>query len=214
MRRRVLTVVVFLLAGATLNVAVAWAAAFSDYRLAPRTIWEELDGPIPFAKEGEDRVKVGFVWRAPGAACLSGGYLLREHIDHDMSHERFPRWAYGLKVCEARGWPALSLCWWEPWPNQPGRDLAWGLRLSGTKPVREAGFVLPHVLPLRPIWSAFLVNTALYAAVLWLVVRWPFALRRFLRVTRGLCPRCAYPTGESSVCSECGRELPKRAVPT
>ncbi len=39
----------------------------------------------------------------------------------------------------------------------------------------------------------------------------PFALRRFLRVRRGLCPKCAYPMGESSVCTECGRALPKRA---
>ena len=40
----------------------------------------------------------------------------------------------------------------------------------------------------------------------------PFVLRRFLRVRRGLCPKCAYPMGESSVCTECGKPLAKRAV--
>ncbi len=35
------------------------------------------------------------------------------------------------------------------------------------------------------------------------------ALRRFLRVRRGLCAKCAYPMGESDVCSECGKPLPK-----
>ncbi len=37
----------------------------------------------------------------------------------------------------------------------------------------------------------------------------PFALRRFIRRKRGLCPACGYPTGESAVCSECGKVLPK-----
>ena len=39
------------------------------------------------------------------------------------------------------------------------------------------------------------------------------ALRRVLRVRRGLCPKCAYPMGESAVCSECGQALPKRLRP-
>ncbi len=39
----------------------------------------------------------------------------------------------------------------------------------------------------------------------------PFVLRRFLRVRRGLCPKCAYPIGESLVCTECGGALAKRA---
>ncbi len=42
----------------------------------------------------------------------------------------------------------------------------------------------------------------------------PFSLRRFLRVRRGLCPTCAYPMGESAVCTECGRDVPKRARTT
>ncbi len=70
-------------------------------------------------------------------------------------------------------------------------------------------FPIERVLPLGMIWPGFAVNTLLYAAVLWLLVPGPFALRRFLRVRRGLCPKCAYPMGESSVCTECGRELPQ-----
>ena len=63
-------------------------------------------------------------------------------------------------------------------------------------------------MPLGPIPLGFAVNTLFYAALLWLLIPGPFALRRFLRVRRGLCPRCAYPIGESSVCTECGGELP------
>ncbi len=69
-----------------------------------------------------------------------------------------------------------------------------------------------RILPLRPIWSGFAANTLFYAVVLWLLICGPFALRRFIRVRRGLCPACAYPRGESDVCSECGKALPNRVV--
>ena len=61
-------------------------------------------------------------------------------------------------------------------------------------------------LPLRTVWPGFAVNTILYATILWLLFPGPFVLRRFNRVRRGLCPACAYPIGESDVCSECGTE--------
>ncbi len=67
-------------------------------------------------------------------------------------------------------------------------------------------------MPLGPIPLGFAVNTLFYAALLWLLIPGPFALRRFLRVKRGLCPKCAYPMGESALCSECGRVLPKRVA--
>ncbi len=65
-----------------------------------------------------------------------------------------------------------------------------------------------RVLALRPFWPGFAVNTIFYAATLWSLLLGAFALRRFLRVRRGLCPKCAYPMGESSVCTECGKALP------
>ncbi len=61
-----------------------------------------------------------------------------------------------------------------------------------------------------PLWLGFAVNTLFYSVVLWLLIPGPFALRRFIRVKRGLCPACAYPTGQSDACSECGKPLPGR----
>ena len=50
-------------------------------------------------------------------------------------------------------------------------------------------------------------------AFLWLLLGSPFTLRRFRRVRRGLCPKCAYRMGEAAVCTECGAELPPRVAP-
>ncbi len=66
-----------------------------------------------------------------------------------------------------------------------------------------------RVLPWRPLPLGFAINTLFYAAILWLFPG-SFALRRFLRLRRGLCPKCAYPIGESAVCTECGKPLPPR----
>ena len=68
-----------------------------------------------------------------------------------------------------------------------------------------------YPLPARPLWPGFAINTLFYATILWLLAWGASAFRRFLRVRRGLCPKCAYPMGESSVCTECGGALGKRA---
>ena len=61
----------------------------------------------------------------------------------------------------------------------------------------------------RLLWPGFAVNTIFYAVAFWLVICGLFVLRRFIRARRGLCPVCAYPRGESTVCSECGKSLPE-----
>ncbi len=63
--------------------------------------------------------------------------------------------------------------------------------------------------PLAPLWPGFATNTLFYAAILWLLIPGLFALRHMIRRWRGLCPKCAYPMGESSVCTECGQGLPQ-----
>ncbi len=83
-------------------------------------------------------------------------------------------------------------------PAPPGQQRFPGRGLPG-----EARLAFPA----HPIWPAFIANTLFYAAFLWLLIPGPFALRRFLRLRRGLCPKCAYPMGESAVCTECGMAL-------
>ena len=64
-------------------------------------------------------------------------------------------------------------------------------------------------LPLIPIWPGFAINTIFYAAIVWLLFAFPFALRRRRRIKRGLCPACAYDLRGSpaTTCPECGKAV-------
>ncbi len=65
------------------------------------------------------------------------------------------------------------------------------------------------VLPLAIIVPGFTVNTVFYAAILWLDIPGPFALRRVIRRKRGLCIKCGYDLrhAEHRACPECGVEV-------
>ncbi len=63
---------------------------------------------------------------------------------------------------------------------------------------------------LRDAIPATIGMYTLSGALLGAVIATLVQLRRFLRVRRGLCPKCAYPMGESEVCTECGESLPSR----
>jgi hypothetical protein len=68
---------------------------------------------------------------------------------------------------------------------------------------REYRSQLPrHLIPV-----GFVVDTVFYAAILWLLFAAPGRVRRWRRVRRGLCAKCAYPIGASDVCTECGAHI-------
>ncbi len=100
---------------------------------------------------------------------------------------------------------------WEWRVGYPLSTLRYVVRRSDRK-LEYVGAVRTGVrLPILPIWPGFPINTLFYAAILWLLIPGPFALRRFIRRRRGLCPKCGYPLGDSSVCTECGHALPQPA---
>ena len=162
--------------------------------------------------------------RAEGFGVLGLSY------HHDRRLSDVGRESFGLATFRA-GWPMLGLAWenWQEalWLNRTfeGRRTGrpgfiersdghpaqswwvWGIPVERST---ADGYVFRNHLPIRPSWPGFAVNTVFYAAILAAVFYSPFALRRFIRRRRGLCPGCAYPVGESTVCSECGRALPGR----
>jgi hypothetical protein len=68
------------------------------------------------------------------------------------------------------------------------------------------------ILPFRPLWPGFAINTIFYAAMLWLLWIAPGKIRRFIRIRGHRCPACGYQIapggGIGPVCSECGAALP------
>ena len=72
-----------------------------------------------------------------------------------------------------------------------------------------AGSTRRRLLPLHPVPIAFLANTSVYAALLWLVTPGPFILRRAIRRKRGRCISCAYDLRgtDHAACPECGAEV-------
>ena len=202
MRRRLIIIVIFLLAGAVVNVAVAWGCwlgskvslrrGMSDAESLPVSeamqIAERLGllaqadpNDIPIVNPG-DKIFIGY------ATTLDEFTILYPvPIEAPLKHQLYDYlivWRFEL------GWPIHSM-----------RSYA-----------TSDGDEYDPPMPLLPVWPGFAVNTVFYAALLWLLICGPFALRRFIRVKRDLCPACAYPMGESNVCSECGKALSGRAT--
>jgi hypothetical protein len=202
MRRRVVVILIFLLAGAVVNVAVAWGCAlWSPFKLAPRQagqehVLEELDG---WMREIVDEYpRRSFLFADVRTAA---GYRLVWILDHEQ--KRFP----GGGSSTTTGQFAYASSGW-PLPCLDGRWGPLATRGAVRRPdrFRAIGLRAPRLVPWVPMWLGFTVNTLFYAAILWLLIPGPFALRRFVRRRRGLCPACAYPMGEAQVCTECGRQ--------
>ncbi len=211
MRRRLITIVAFVLAGAVANVAVAWGCAYY-YAANPKSLanspLRELSGsdaqPLvhrhlnlgaPRDYDYNAQTSLGFGWRQ---RLLTAWPPDEAKFFSNPVNERVV-----AVICA--GWPVLSLQGerhFEPGPVT--YRFAW---LAQESLVGEWRFI-----PLRPIWPGFVANTVLYGALLWLAIPGLLVLRRLVRVRRGRCPGCGYPCSESAVCSECGRMLPPRTV--
>ena len=222
MGRRLLILAVFLGAGAVVNVAVAWGCA----------VWVPASGPYIGERSEANQSGLkgnGRCWHWVivrfdrwGAVFYYSLWDARAALDCDevttrstdpSPSELAPSWAglrtppptdYAIRDAHAYGWPLISM--WQDYVDAGDgyrSNLLRGLEVAFLPP--DGGF--PRAVPLRPIWPGFAVNTIVYAPVLWLLIGGPFAMRRFIRRLRGLCPKCAYPVGESSVCTECGTEL-------
>jgi len=222
-KRRLLIAAIFLLAGAVVNVAVAWGCAvFIDPTGAPSEVGatQGLAGQLWFIHKHDrgsavriralrvsgrlDEVDEIFLI---GASLVPSWSNLSARLDQQRASEGGHTKPFE-RIADAYGWPILSM-WcgfgWDHlhWPKVL-MDPHWCAILVMPRPSPDKWRSL-RALPLRPIWPGFAINTILYATFLWLLIPGPVLLRRFIRVKRGRCPACAYPVGESDVCSECGR---------
>ena len=205
MKRRIFKLALFLLLGAIINVAVALVCAFnlpSAGVRSPDRYVEQFPSQLtwldPICLERKDEVKIYEVQRFGG--------LLYQASPRNWPLDRPPPYIMDWQVIES-GWPCLSLRghWWMRTSLDPQvvsdppilRGLYHFVR-SGHEYREIPCFVSP---------VGFAIDTIFYSAILWL----PFAafgrIRRRRRLQRSLCPACAYPVGDSAVCTECGKAV-------
>jgi hypothetical protein len=126
--------------------------------------------------------------------------------------------SWALCVACRCGWPLPCLEWHQHGTAGPDSERLLRPLLTNATARRFGGLPYPswipmrgqrrgHRIPLAVEPAAAAANTLFYALVLLAAVRGPGAIRRTIRRARGRCPACAYPTGSSPVCTECGRAL-------
>ncbi|MHC5005202.1 MAG: hypothetical protein ACYTJ0_19020 [Planctomycetota bacterium] len=184
--------ILFALAGAVVNLAVAWS-----YPLWPDpNQWEttEVDVASDFWSEAvpPDWPPCGTVGRRTRSAVLT---VDMRYVDVTSPSPALGRYASGFPLRCVRSYVRFEGA------NGSVRSVRHGLELA------DAPLI---VLGLSPVWPGFAINTALYAAALWLLIAGPFAVRRLLRSRRGRCVACGYDLarGRGGACPECGRSAP------
>ena len=230
-RRHLFIVAVFLLAGAVVNVAVAWGCvALKPCTTVHNTTMRWSSWTTRWPNETLTPEEVAAVWRRFARPSLRsvlsasdydgirrhGFGLTSRCISNSFLHDMLGRVTgvnagastHFIWMVEA-GWPAR--CFRRGWDVIPVQAAPRVVALDGPLLLvpQSAGVAsrTGDALQYRPLWPGFAINTLFYATTLWLLIGGPFALRRFVRMKRGLCPKCAYPMGESAVCSECGKAL-------
>ncbi len=110
------------------------------------------------------------------------------------------------------GWPmrAFWCCFfWGDLPMGSEPVFADGLQFRQRNATAGTTWSYPMILPVHVLWPGFAVNTAFYAAIVWLLSLLPFTVRRLVRRKRGRCINCGYDLrgAEHEVCPECGVEV-------
>ena len=205
MNRRLVTLAIFLLLGAVVNVAVAWGIVLWSNEFPYTPAYEKL------GKRADWSRPVVRDWPPPQFQAFgqTWGLSLQIQVVQPSLSRTSP--GAGLSLFRS-GWPSRAV-----------EAEYQGKHFGGTplKPIWRYSIELPQrarpnepacyrPVPCRPIWPAFAINTAFYAAMLWPLICGPIALRRVIRRhirrKRGLCIACGYDLrgNLSHGCPECG----------
>lgn len=195
--RALIEIIIFVLIGAVLAYAVAFAATLSARS------WKTSSALGPTLDEVDRRWLEGRplasnqVWNTQHRSAFGWD----DRLYYPFSTPWVP--VSPATVRTRAGWP-MRIVQSETVPGPPppfGREFRGGIRLKWqlTGPP-----IWATSLPLKPLWTGLIVNAVLYGAVAWVLVRLlPGRLRRRVRVWRRQCPSCGYPRG-GVMCPECG----------
>ena len=187
MKRRALAILIFLLIGAILNIAVAWACTlwspFSSQSLL--TDYPEIRGSIRGVPDNQHVV----MGRASGFGVVR--FTFTWHVpaeSHAIWHIR-------------AGWPCESMAGQIDVEGEIAGALVMPRWLEGMvdKPERRP-------LPITPLAGGFAINTGLWALLLALLILGPGWMKRFNRKRTDRCIACGYDLSGAAHarCPECG----------
>jgi hypothetical protein len=227
-RRRVILLITCVVLGAIINVAVAWSCAiwsrpnvtkaFALPQAVTDDLWLRL-APLswsihiqkcetgPIIPHGSRQETFGLTL---DVALVSRVCVVKHGPLESNSIGVF---VVDWSVIEYRmGWPIRSV-----WANAARTSDTKELTIAGAWQFPEnitwARIGRGQVLPYRPFWTGFIINSVFFAAIIWLLIRGPFEIRRRVRQYRGQCQACGYPIGSSAMCSECGAPVPRGLRP-
>lgn len=162
------------------QVEVPWGAGLLHQNHEPATQGGQV---------ATEYVSTGFGWQ-----CRMAGYSQQPLADGTFRHA-------GLRTA---GWPLAAFA------GGYESDLATG----GPRHYDACMFEQPptqyHMwafIPLRPIWSGLLADTAMVASLGALLLHGPGLVRRSVRRRRGRCVRCGHTLAGAKVCPECGASV-------
>lgn len=112
-------------------------------------------------------------------------------------------------VTSAWGWPMRCLCAEErvAWDRPDPATRRFRREFTSCVVLRQWTDGRVRVLPVRVAWAGFGVNTLVYGAAVFVLVRVMGGVRRGLRRARGVCAACGYSRagiGAGVACPECG----------
>ncbi len=213
-RRKLAMLFVLLCGGAIINIVVAWGCVVATSSLTETWDEDSFASPEPFVMRMAGRHSANShskILRYKGAATE---YLMT-NVSFLTASDSFDADVIGeiQRILVISGWPCWSMSgerWQEtldgkdPDPDTDRVWYEWSIRLRAEEEDP------PRMIALRPVFLGFAINTIFYAGILWLLFAAPGFVRRRYRIKRGLCPSCAYPVGESDLCTECGNPLRRR----
>lgn len=216
----------FLALGALLTVASTWSLALTGAWLNPtlptdaaaKAYLKQISREPPPLRQWPDWcppdwpdathafAQEGLTWRLSGQRCAPGeaGAIIQNRPPRSVSYGRLDR---GFPFLAMTHHAALSLNWGAGQYTRfvpPGFQgiLNGGIRFE--RPPAPGGIPQALILPLRPLFPGFLLNTLAYAILAWTAVASLTNSRARLRTRRGTCPKCAYDLTNLTTCPECG----------
>jgi hypothetical protein len=235
MKRSVLVILVLLLCGAIVNMAVSWGLALS-VDLESLMSREEFGGPLSgptyhdwtvyaHKRSGVSRFRSSWWSVVPGQAPARPPEGDLRSLVFDWADAATP------EHHSATGHSQYALAWQYGWPMPALGGLVYcedSFNGSVAVVYHNCFATMPDALQnqymldetrligWKPIWPGFAINTVFYAAVLWMLFAAPFALRKWRRIRRGLCPKCGYDLRgggtDSATCPECGAAVVRSFV--